>query len=63
FEALARDRFVIGDPARVREELERYRARLGTTDVIFRLQWPGMDPARALRSIRLLGESVIPHIR
>lgn len=63
FEALARDRFVIGDPARVREELERYRARLGTTDVIFRLQWPGMDPARVLRSIRLLGESVIPHIR
>lgn len=62
FEALARDRFVIGEPARVREDLARYRERLGTTDVIFRLQWPGMDQAKVLRSIRLLGESVIPHV-
>jgi alkanesulfonate monooxygenase SsuD/methylene tetrahydromethanopterin reductase-like flavin-dependent oxidoreductase (luciferase family) len=61
FEALARDRFVIGDPARVREELHRYRERLAPTDVIFRLQWPGMEQAKVLRSIRLLGESVIPH--
>jgi alkanesulfonate monooxygenase SsuD/methylene tetrahydromethanopterin reductase-like flavin-dependent oxidoreductase (luciferase family) len=61
WEALARDRFVIGDPVRVRDELARYRERLGATDVIFRLQWPGMDQARVLRSIRLLGESVIPH--
>jgi hypothetical protein len=30
--------------------------------MIFRLQWPGMDQARVLRSIRLLGEKVLPHI-
>jgi alkanesulfonate monooxygenase SsuD/methylene tetrahydromethanopterin reductase-like flavin-dependent oxidoreductase (luciferase family) len=61
FEELARDRFVIGDPVRVREELARYRDRLGVTAVIFRLQWPGMEPAKVLRSIRLLGEAVLPH--
>jgi alkanesulfonate monooxygenase SsuD/methylene tetrahydromethanopterin reductase-like flavin-dependent oxidoreductase (luciferase family) len=61
FEELARDRFILGDPARVREEIARYRERLGVTSMMFRLQWPGMDQARVLRSIRLLGEQVLPH--
>jgi len=62
FETLARDRFLIGDPARVREEILRYHARLGITDLIVRVQWPGMDPARVLRSIRLLGDEVLPRL-
>jgi len=62
FETLARDRFLIGDPARVREEIARYHSRLGITDLIVRVQWPGMDPARVLRSIRLLGEEVLPRL-
>jgi alkanesulfonate monooxygenase SsuD/methylene tetrahydromethanopterin reductase-like flavin-dependent oxidoreductase (luciferase family) len=61
FEELARDRFVIGDPVRVREEIARCRERLGVTTLIVRLQWPGMDQAKVLRSIRLLGEKVLPH--
>jgi alkanesulfonate monooxygenase SsuD/methylene tetrahydromethanopterin reductase-like flavin-dependent oxidoreductase (luciferase family) len=63
FETLARDRFLLGDPARVREEITRYREQLGVTTMIFRLQWPGMDPAKVLRSMRLLGERVFPHLR
>jgi alkanesulfonate monooxygenase SsuD/methylene tetrahydromethanopterin reductase-like flavin-dependent oxidoreductase (luciferase family) len=59
FETLARDRFLIGDPIRVREEIARYRERLGITDLIVRVQWPGMDPSRVLRAIRLLGERVM----
>jgi alkanesulfonate monooxygenase SsuD/methylene tetrahydromethanopterin reductase-like flavin-dependent oxidoreductase (luciferase family) len=62
FEELARDRFVIGDPLRVREEIARYRERLGVTTLIFRLQWPGMDQSSVLRSIRLLGDKVLPHV-
>jgi alkanesulfonate monooxygenase SsuD/methylene tetrahydromethanopterin reductase-like flavin-dependent oxidoreductase (luciferase family) len=62
FEALARDRFVIGDPARVVDELQRYRERLGVTTVVFRLQWPGLPQERVLRSIRLLGERVLPRL-
>jgi len=27
-----------------------------------RVQWPGMDPARVLRSIRLLGDEVLPRL-
>jgi alkanesulfonate monooxygenase SsuD/methylene tetrahydromethanopterin reductase-like flavin-dependent oxidoreductase (luciferase family) len=62
FDELARDRFLVGDPARVREEIAHYRERLGITDLIVRVQWPGMDPARVLRSIRLLGEEVLPRL-
>lgn len=62
FPELARDRFLIGDPGQVRDELARYRERLGVTTVIMRLQWPGMEPARVLRSIRLLGEHVLPKL-
>ena len=63
FEALARDRFLLGDPPRVREEIARYRERLGITTMILRVQWPGMEQAQVLRSIRLLGEQVFPHLR
>jgi alkanesulfonate monooxygenase SsuD/methylene tetrahydromethanopterin reductase-like flavin-dependent oxidoreductase (luciferase family) len=59
-EDLARDRFIVGDPVKVTEEIERYRDRLGATMLIVRVQWPGMDPAKVLRSIRLLGEQVLP---
>lgn len=58
FDDLARDRFLIGDPVRVREEIARYRERLGVTMVIVRVQWPGMPQDMVLRSIRLLGEAL-----
>jgi alkanesulfonate monooxygenase SsuD/methylene tetrahydromethanopterin reductase-like flavin-dependent oxidoreductase (luciferase family) len=57
---LMRDRFLVGDPARVREEIARYRERLGITTLIVRVQWPGMAQATVLRTIRLLGEQVLP---
>jgi alkanesulfonate monooxygenase SsuD/methylene tetrahydromethanopterin reductase-like flavin-dependent oxidoreductase (luciferase family) len=63
FDALARDRFLLGDPARVRDEIARYRDTLGVTTIIVRVQWPGMEQARVLRTIRLLGEQVFPHLR
>ena len=63
FEELARDRFVVGDPARAVDEIQRYRERLGVTELSFRVQWPGMPQAAILRSIRLLGEKVLPKLR
>jgi alkanesulfonate monooxygenase SsuD/methylene tetrahydromethanopterin reductase-like flavin-dependent oxidoreductase (luciferase family) len=59
FGELARDRFIIGDPARIVDEIARCRERLGVTTMIFRVQWPGMDQERILRSIRLLGQKVL----
>jgi len=61
-EELARDRFIVGDPAAVRDEIARYRDRLGLRAMGFRVQWPGMENAQVLRSIRLLGEDVLPYL-
>jgi len=56
-------RNALGDPARVKDEIDRYRDTLGVTTLIVRVQWPGMDQARVLRTIRLLGEQVFPRLR
>lgn len=55
FDDFARDRFIIGDKASVKEEIARY-ADLGINHFIMRCQWPGLDHQRVLRSIRALGE-------
>jgi alkanesulfonate monooxygenase SsuD/methylene tetrahydromethanopterin reductase-like flavin-dependent oxidoreductase (luciferase family) len=60
FDELARDRFLLGDPVRVREEIARYRELLGITMLVVRAQWPGMAQEPVLRTIRLLGEQVLP---
>jgi alkanesulfonate monooxygenase SsuD/methylene tetrahydromethanopterin reductase-like flavin-dependent oxidoreductase (luciferase family) len=62
FEDLARDRFIVGDPARAVDEIQRYREKLGITELSFRVQWPGMPQATVLRTIKLLGEKVLPKV-
>jgi alkanesulfonate monooxygenase SsuD/methylene tetrahydromethanopterin reductase-like flavin-dependent oxidoreductase (luciferase family) len=56
FEDFARDRFIIGDTASVKEEIARYRELLGVNHFIMRCQWPGLPQQQVLGSIRRLGE-------
>jgi alkanesulfonate monooxygenase SsuD/methylene tetrahydromethanopterin reductase-like flavin-dependent oxidoreductase (luciferase family) len=56
FEVFARDRFIIGDKVSVKEEVARYRERLGVDHFIMRCQWPGLPQERVLSSIKRLGE-------
>jgi alkanesulfonate monooxygenase SsuD/methylene tetrahydromethanopterin reductase-like flavin-dependent oxidoreductase (luciferase family) len=56
FEDFARDRFIIGDKASVKEEIARYRELLGVDHLIMRCQWPGLPQEQVLNSIRRLGE-------
>jgi alkanesulfonate monooxygenase SsuD/methylene tetrahydromethanopterin reductase-like flavin-dependent oxidoreductase (luciferase family) len=60
FEELCRDRFIIGDPDDCVRELRRYVDALGVGCFVFRVQWPGMEQAKVLRTIRLLAERVLP---
>jgi alkanesulfonate monooxygenase SsuD/methylene tetrahydromethanopterin reductase-like flavin-dependent oxidoreductase (luciferase family) len=57
---LREDRFVIGSPATAAAALRRIRDRLGATDLLARVTWPGLPLADALRTVRLLGEEVVP---
>jgi alkanesulfonate monooxygenase SsuD/methylene tetrahydromethanopterin reductase-like flavin-dependent oxidoreductase (luciferase family) len=56
FEELVKDRFIIGDKAFVKDEIERYHALLGVNHFIMRVQWPGLEQARALKTISALGK-------
>ncbi|MSP67147.1 MAG: LLM class flavin-dependent oxidoreductase [Alphaproteobacteria bacterium] len=55
FEDFARERFIIGDAAFVKEELARYRAAAGFDHFIMRQQWPGVDQDKVLYAIKALG--------
>ncbi len=63
FEELVRDRFIIGDPDDCVRELRRYADALGVNCFILRIQWPGMEQAKVLRTIKLLAERVMPALR
>jgi alkanesulfonate monooxygenase SsuD/methylene tetrahydromethanopterin reductase-like flavin-dependent oxidoreductase (luciferase family) len=56
FEEFVKDRFIIGDKAFVKEEVQRYNELLGVNHFLMRVQWPGLDHARVLRTISSLGE-------
>ena len=63
YRELARDRFLLGSPEDVAGEIRRYQRELGVNCLIFRMQWPGMPQADALRQIDLMGREVIPRLR
>lgn len=60
FDKLARDRFIVGNPDSVVEELKRYQDILGVNYLVLRLQWPGLPHQKAMEEIQLLGRYVIP---
>lgn len=61
FDALARDRFVLGSPEDVIEQLEERVTRLQSNYFIFRVGWPGMEGWKVLKVLELMGERVLPH--
>ncbi|MGC8000851.1 hypothetical protein, partial [Salmonella enterica] len=58
FDGFCRDRFLIGDSARVKDEIARYRETIGVDHFIMRMQWPGLDQTTVLRSIERLGRII-----
>lgn len=59
YEAWARERAIVGDPDECLKRLAEYQA-FGINHFIARTYFPGSDPAHALRSVRLLGQHVLP---
>jgi alkanesulfonate monooxygenase SsuD/methylene tetrahydromethanopterin reductase-like flavin-dependent oxidoreductase (luciferase family) len=56
FEAFVKDRFIIGAKASVKDEIQRYRELLGVNHFIMRVQWPGLEHSKVMRTIATLGE-------
>lgn len=57
---LRADRFILGSPETVVRKLTDLRDRLGASDLLARVTWPGFPRQYAERTIRLLGTRVLP---
>jgi alkanesulfonate monooxygenase SsuD/methylene tetrahydromethanopterin reductase-like flavin-dependent oxidoreductase (luciferase family) len=60
WDALHAGRFLLGSPETVLEQV-RALGRLGVTELVVRVQWPGLPQRAALRTLELLGTEVLPH--
>lgn len=61
FREAAEDRFLIGSPESVLEDLEEY-AEIGVDHVVLRVQYPGMDAATTRECLETMSDEVIPHL-
>ncbi len=62
FMEIVRKRIIVGEPETLIQEAERLRSEYGITDLILRIQFPGLEYNKTLDAIRLIGEEVIPHL-
>jgi alkanesulfonate monooxygenase SsuD/methylene tetrahydromethanopterin reductase-like flavin-dependent oxidoreductase (luciferase family) len=62
FEDLARDRFLLGSPDEVAEQMLRLHRATGINHLIMSVQWPGMPQSLALEELRMLAEDVFPRV-
>lgn len=63
FDALARDRFIVGDVDHVTREIERYQREAGVNYLICRMSFPGAGQTRTMAAIKFFGEAVVPEFR
>ena len=63
FEALLRDRFVLGSPEECYEQLRPCWEEAGANFLIFRTHWSGMPVGHALASMRLISDELLPALR
>ena len=62
YDKVSADRFIVGSPEHCIEEIERWHEELGADYFVMRYRHPaGPDHEKALASMRLFGEKVIPH--
>jgi len=57
---LLEDRFLLGSPAEVADQIIRLNRRLGANHLVASVHWPGMPNSVALEQLHLLAEEVRP---
>jgi alkanesulfonate monooxygenase SsuD/methylene tetrahydromethanopterin reductase-like flavin-dependent oxidoreductase (luciferase family) len=63
FDELLEDRFLLGSPAEVADQLNRLNGQLGVNHLVASIHWPGMPNSLALEQLHLLAEEVRPLLR
>jgi alkanesulfonate monooxygenase SsuD/methylene tetrahydromethanopterin reductase-like flavin-dependent oxidoreductase (luciferase family) len=62
FEDLIKDRFFIGAPDDVAEQIVKFHKRVGMNHVVISLHWPGLEVACSIEAMELFAEEVIPRV-
>jgi alkanesulfonate monooxygenase SsuD/methylene tetrahydromethanopterin reductase-like flavin-dependent oxidoreductase (luciferase family) len=60
FEALGRDRFLVGSPETVIKQIQRFRETFRMDHLICRLYFPGLPHSFIMKEVRLLATEVLP---
>jgi alkanesulfonate monooxygenase SsuD/methylene tetrahydromethanopterin reductase-like flavin-dependent oxidoreductase (luciferase family) len=60
FDELVKDRFIVGTPDDVNQEIKRYHDAIGANHFLMRFQWAGMPQERVLEQIAMMSKEVIP---
>jgi alkanesulfonate monooxygenase SsuD/methylene tetrahydromethanopterin reductase-like flavin-dependent oxidoreductase (luciferase family) len=63
FAELLEDRFLLGSPQEVAEQMIRLNRRLGVNHIVASIHWPGMPNSLALDQLQILAEEVMPQVR
>lgn len=63
YEVLAKDRFIVGSPDEVAEEMLRYHRVLGVNHIIMSVQGTGLPQSQTLETLELMATEVFPKVR
>jgi alkanesulfonate monooxygenase SsuD/methylene tetrahydromethanopterin reductase-like flavin-dependent oxidoreductase (luciferase family) len=63
FDELMTDRFLLGSPEEVAEQMLTLHRSTGINHLIMSVQWPGMPQSLVLDERHLLAEEVFPRVR
>jgi alkanesulfonate monooxygenase SsuD/methylene tetrahydromethanopterin reductase-like flavin-dependent oxidoreductase (luciferase family) len=63
FDDLLRDRFLLGSPDEVAEQMLALQRATGINHLIMSVQWPGMPQSLVLDELHMLAEEVFPRVR
>jgi len=63
FDELIRDRFIVGSPDEVAEQIIKFNRETGANHLIMSMQWPGMPQSLVLDVIQMFAEEVFPKVR
>ena len=63
FAELLEDRFLLGSPAEIADQMLRLNRRLGVNHIVASIHWTGMPNSLALDQLQILAEEVMPQVR
>lgn len=62
FEELLQDRFFIGSPDDVAEQIIKFNKTIDMNHIVMSMHWPGLEASRSMESLQLFAEEVMPRV-